>query len=132
MTWDWIADTLYMIECDLRDRVKMCPSVAKRDVEYALSGVQRAKNGIVEAVAKMQREGERKQARLDLERAAANGEPYPIADTLYRMEGELRDRIKVRDSAAKEHLERTLGDVISARKNIVNAVAAMQRENEPF
>jgi hypothetical protein len=59
MTWDWIADTLAMIETDLRERVKMCDRVAKANTERALRDVASAKSNIVDAVVSMERARER-------------------------------------------------------------------------
>lgn len=62
MTWDWIADTLYMIEVDLRERSRLCPAVAKRDTEACLSHVSEARRHIVDAYRKMDKAREKAMA----------------------------------------------------------------------
>lgn len=74
MTWDWIADTLYMIESDLRERSKLCPGVARRDTESAHSHVLSACHAITEAVGKMERERARHEAMAKESPAAPDGD----------------------------------------------------------
>ena len=80
MTWDWIIDTLGMIETDLGQRTKMCDSRVRREVQDAAYAVQKAKGHMIRAVQQMQKSYEDAVAKREKEEARRSmaGEPALI------------------------------------------------------